>query len=778
MEGSVRFREQNVNGPVASPVNDIWDFIDAIFPQDLLPAAERICVSKAFIGRDSQTGFVNVDADRNPEFERWADKHGRARGSWYVYSGTVDGETNEKGRLSRKLTNTVRVYAVVLDDIGTKSKEPPVEPSWTMETSEGNYQWGYLIAGGTRELDRVARLVDWCADNGWTDEGAKGAARAVRLPHSFNLKESAEGWKSKLEWRGGAWTLDELEKALGVPANYVGGTKQAAPKPSGADAVGDIDEVLNWLAGQGEVLRDDGGEWVEVVCPNHAQHTDGRVGAYYSPLGRGSGDWVYNRGFKCHHAHCTAIKGEDYLDGIAKRGGPTAPEWDALTVMQERYVLVQEGKQVADLHSRRSGTQDISKKDDFAFAHGVRTGKDNGTRFSQWVSHSDTKRVRATINKPTLEDEPFTVDETGREVLNLYVPPTWPETDEEPTMVLEHIRYLLPDENECRFFLAWLAFKIQNPASRTVATLMVSGDGVQGIGRSWLGQMLQKMLTGRVRKISLPQMLGQGQRGSGNFNDWNDGGAQFVLIDEVKTGGEGRTSTFYTGYETFKELVDPAVTYCDVNKKYGELKTGVPQYWSLLMFSNHSNPICIPEEDRRVAVLQNPSEPKSEDYWAKRWAELNDPNGQEHIRLYWWLRRASVEDLLPDGWRLDTAPDTPARRTMIEEGQSSDDQLIAAFHDDDKGSEFYTQKTLRRRLEALAVELGLPTHEADAAAARVLSRCWSRLHDKPGSDPTKGYRIEVGTGRSRLRARSRDADWEAGPATWREAQQIGLGLVR
>ena len=34
----------------------------------------------------------------------------------------------------------------MLDDIGTKSKVPPIEPTWIIETSPDNYQWGYTFA--------------------------------------------------------------------------------------------------------------------------------------------------------------------------------------------------------------------------------------------------------------------------------------------------------------------------------------------------------------------------------------------------------------------------------------------------------------------------------------------------------------------------------------------------------------------------------------------------------------------------------------------------------
>ena len=63
--------------------------------------------------------------------------------------------------------------------------------------------------------------------------------------------------------------------------------------------------------------------------------------------------------------------------------------------------------------------------------------------------------------------------------MNSWTEPLHSHTDLLPEVFLEHIQYILPiiPEQEC--FLDWLAYKIQHPASRSYAIVMVA-DNVFG----------------------------------------------------------------------------------------------------------------------------------------------------------------------------------------------------------------------------------------------------------------------------------------------------------
>ena len=65
--------------------------------------------------------------------------------AWYVNTGAFIVDRFD-GKPSAKRENVEYVLFMMLDDIGTKSKTPPLAPTWIMETSEGSFQWGYVFS--------------------------------------------------------------------------------------------------------------------------------------------------------------------------------------------------------------------------------------------------------------------------------------------------------------------------------------------------------------------------------------------------------------------------------------------------------------------------------------------------------------------------------------------------------------------------------------------------------------------------------------------------------
>ena len=62
--------------------------------------------------------------------------------SWYINTGSFIVDRFKDGKPSAKRENMEYVLFLMLDDIGTKSKTPPLAPTWVLETSEGSFQWG------------------------------------------------------------------------------------------------------------------------------------------------------------------------------------------------------------------------------------------------------------------------------------------------------------------------------------------------------------------------------------------------------------------------------------------------------------------------------------------------------------------------------------------------------------------------------------------------------------------------------------------------------------
>lgn len=96
-------------------------------------------------------------------------------------------------------------YCVVVDDVGTKvdpeDRALPAGPNWVLETSAGNFQWGYLL----RPLERSRRALDWALPllakrlgEGGRDPGMCGVTRYARLPVGVNGKPGRDGFRTRL----------------------------------------------------------------------------------------------------------------------------------------------------------------------------------------------------------------------------------------------------------------------------------------------------------------------------------------------------------------------------------------------------------------------------------------------------------------------------------------------------------------------------------------------------------------------------------------------------
>ena len=232
--------------------------------------------------------------------------------SWYGNTASFILDRFTDGRVSASAANCEYVLCMVLDDIGSKSKTPPIAPTWVMETSEGNYQWGYAF-----DLDNqptkgeFSAAIVAIAEAGYTDAGAVNAVRNFRIPGSVNIKPGKGNFASRLvEFHPERqFRLADICAALGVtPAEESAAFRPIRVSDDGAD------DVLAWLSGQGLVLRKPNAEgWAGVVCPNSAAHTDGSPEGRYNPA---------MRAYCCYHSHCTDLDSSTFLQWVADQGGP------------------------------------------------------------------------------------------------------------------------------------------------------------------------------------------------------------------------------------------------------------------------------------------------------------------------------------------------------------------------------------------------------------------------------------------------------------------------
>lgn len=242
---------------------------------------------------------------------RWkmADAAARVRfasqNCYFAISTFADDAT---GRASRTKDLFEATQVIVVDDVGTKVDAAAEAilpgPSWMLETSPGNFQWGYILATPEPNAGRVNALLDGLVAKGLCldgkDPGMKGVTRYVRMPQGRNTK--AKYGRAGFQCRLTTWhpdrrfTLDNLARPFGVALPAPGTANVRTRQFGPVDPTGDVmfDLLNKWGLVKNPTAAD--GSGYDIECPWLDEHTD--------RADSGSAYWPGSGGFKCHHGHC------------------------------------------------------------------------------------------------------------------------------------------------------------------------------------------------------------------------------------------------------------------------------------------------------------------------------------------------------------------------------------------------------------------------------------------------------------------------------------------
>ncbi len=293
---------------------DTPTFVNTLFPD--LGEGETACIAQA-IQWTNYDGKQQSSYRQYPYSEQLAATIARKPDAWYVCVSTVKSvPAGEKIR--RRKADCLATWVLMLDDIGTKAEAPPIDPSAVLETSEGNYQYLYLI-----EPEEDGAHFEACnraiTSAGYGDAGAGGVSRVFRLPGSINHKPGKDGYATRIvEWHPRrVYDLDGIMDALGLEPEHKGTSYRELDSIEVPDDIDDA--VLAWLEEKGFVYGFDE-YFTSIRCPNAHLHTDGNPAAGYSPLGHG--EYPLYRTFHCFHEHCQGMTGDQYLQWVAQNGGP------------------------------------------------------------------------------------------------------------------------------------------------------------------------------------------------------------------------------------------------------------------------------------------------------------------------------------------------------------------------------------------------------------------------------------------------------------------------
>lgn len=667
-------------GAIDYNVDEIDSFIDHVFHSQLDP-------DEHIIGWVQKTNTPAYPKD----IDKIITKFGDNKPSRVCYFGTATVTKDGDGELFNRKKQFKRLHVVVLDDIGTKiplSKVPEdLIPNYIIESSEGNFQYGFILETPIHNYDLAEALIHLVYTSGFSDTGGKLPCKPVRLPCGINGKEGAKGdFKVRLTaMNTDYWTPNDLLDILdvgvtwadveadigtakqGKSARFTGTSLWSPIKATAASLAGVIDPVLEWLYEQ-DLVIDDSGDWVKVKCPWLEGHTSGDGSAGYSPIGRG-GNSSNCRGFKCFHDHCSEFNTTDFLKHVAGESGIEAPVIDNVADLVADYAYSISDN--AAIRIRGVNKPAVVKIEGFKNAHPKKVavydfkGKDKLVCESAlWLTSPNRVTVQGLKHDPSSREKVIKYD--GLKYINTYAEPQWGKgkSDEKDVGMFKHfLEYLIPYDEERDYFTQWLAAKAQDPTFKGAGILMVAP--AQGTGRTTLTDMITSLFTPEnVNKVSFQQLCGA--MNSGAFNDWLEAG--IVTCDEIISNGQSK----YKVYETLKDLLDPRPKNMVINAKYGAQRS-TTLYTSYLLLTNHVDAIGAMGDDRRMYVIQNTLSPASADYFERlnAWIDIKGNDGQPAwARSVWrWLHT-----LTPDLLMLNSpAPSTRAKEVMIDETKSRPD---------------------------------------------------------------------------------------------------------
>ena len=331
-----------------------------------------------------------------------------------------------------------------------------------------------------------------------------------------------------------------------------------------------------------------------------------------------------------------------------------------IEVFLVRYVYVTEGDRVIDLEASQGvapmRVQEFKNLTASCVAEvvGPRGGTKTISVASEWMRSPSRITVSSVGYKPGAgrvytDDGGVVKYNSFHWPLHAGAPIENPEVD----LLLNHLEYLIPDADERKLFIQFLAHMMQHPEERPkIVPLIIAQE--HGTGRGWITEMMISVLgMWNSGTAKMAELAGEGS--SGQFqNALKDN--LLVTIHETKVSNKN----WMIDDQVRDKMTEQ---HLHLNLKYGAQDI-FPIYARFLLYSNHVDAVRIPPEDRRMWVLKVDAQPRDEAYYIRLYDWLK-ADGPENI--FWYLKQFDISDFNA-GMR---APDTAAKRAVISAAQTT-----------------------------------------------------------------------------------------------------------
>ena len=625
--------------------------------------------------KQKPSGGVYADGAIKCSWPAYLPERMKGEAAWYANTACFIVDRFTGGKISAAASYCENVAFLILDDIGTKSKTPPLEPTWIMETSPANYQWGYTFA-----LDDQPRKGDFAAAikaiaaAGYTDKGAINPVRNFRLEGSVNLKPGRENFRSRLIKfdQKREFSLKQICEALDVTP-FEADTAQHQRVRLDDDG---RDDVLAWIYQRGEIAELANGEgWFGIICPNAAEHSDGNPTGRYHPL---------NRSYTCFHEQCGDWDSRRFLCWVAEQGGPKhehgfREELIAETLKQTyekiapteafpdkaaeliaeverkelarveksewyaRFAYIQEDESFFDMVDRR----EISRSTFNALFRHISCKSIHGTnrRIEASVCYDENRQA---MGARTLVSVTYSA---GQGVLvtrdGLVFGNRW--RDARPHRYgtgdikrwLDHAEVLVPNRAEREHLFNIMAFKLQNPDVKINHAVLHGGDEGSGKDTFW-APFIWSVCGPDLRNRGLVDNDSIASSFSYHLE------SEILIINELKEPDARERRALAN---KLKPIIAAPPETLSINRK-GLHPYDMVNRMFVLAFSNDPVPISLASQDRR---------------WFCVWSHAERMDATEAASLWAWYKSGGYEGVA--GWlhRRDVSAFNPAAAPMLTE---------------------------------------------------------------------------------------------------------------
>lgn len=298
----------------------------------------------------------------------------------------------------------------------------------------------------------------------------------------------------------------------------------------------------------------------------------------------------------------------------------------------------------------------------------------NGTLIKASVWIQQHARVTTTTCTPAIKGDVLQgydcrdgalFESPGGAVYNRYRPPTIELGDASMAgRFEEHVRKVMPREEDADQFLDYMAHRVQKPEEKPRFALLIVGD--QGVGKDTSVDFCCPAL-GDWNVANISPMAVEDK-----FNDYAT--KTLVRINEAANSADMSKWVFN---ERIKVLIAGNPDACVINPKYGRMYT-VRLYCGVIITTNHLyGSIHIPADDRRYDVIQCATleemgladETARRDYFTSLYEWFNYKDGDKHVAAFLHARDLS-EFLAALGQRK-----TAAHMEIVQHGMVSDEWL-------------------------------------------------------------------------------------------------------